>query len=412
MWQVLKNNLRQLLASKGTLVVALIMPVVLFAASLAAFGTGDGMYSWNVALVDQDQTALSQNLSEVLSQDANRVEALEEEEINEELKSGRMDLAVLVPAGFEQKVLSGEEPSLTLRSLKGQEVAGTMSVALNLYVADLLRIRDIQGLTDGQSLADSYRNLMQEGMQYREVPVSEHSGSAGIRQGSGFLFYVLSISMLQVASLILKEKQLGTLSRIRQAPVERLEYIFSVFLAGVLILLVNLLSLHALITYAFGVYTTLSMYLLWFYYGLVWLFIGIFMALIVNSSAVHGSLIPILTVITSMLGGSYWPIWLMPEFMQKIARITPQYWANDAMEILQQGQSLLGIPQHLLALTGFTALFLSLGVFALRRSRANQTFVYHVLTQYEATAMCDLKDGTAQLYRKAWETALHIPIET
>ena len=375
MWQVLKNNLRQLLASKGTLVVALIMPVVLFAASLAAFGTGDGMYRWNVALVDQDQTALSQNLSEVLSQDANRVETLEEEEINEELKSGRMDLAVLVPAGFEQKVLSGEEPSLTLRSLKGQEVVGTVSVALNLYVADLLRIRDIQGLTDGQSLADSYRNLMQEGMQYREVPVSEHSGSAGMRQGSGFLFYVLSISMLQVASLILKEKQLGTLSRIRQAPVERLEYIFSVFLAGVLILLVNLLSLHALITYAFGVYTTLSMYLLWFYYGLVWLFIGIFMALIVNSSAVHGSLIPILTVITSMLGGSYWPIWLMPEFMQKIARITPQYWANDAMEILQQGQSLLGIPQHLLALTGFAALFLSLGVFALRRSRANQTFV-------------------------------------
>jgi len=374
-WQVLKNNLRQLLASKGTLVVALIMPVVLFAASLAAFGTGDGMYRWNVALVDQDQTALSQNLSEVLSQDANRVKALEEEEINEELKSGRMDLAVLVPAGFEQKVLSGEEPSLTLRSLKGQEVAGTMSVALNLYVADLLRIRDIQGLTDGQSLADSYRNLMQEGMQYREVPVSEHSGSAGMRQGSGFLFYVLSISMLQVASLILKEKQLGTLSRIRQAPVERLEYIFSVFLAGVLILLVNLLSLHALITYAFSVYTTLSMYLLWFYYGLVWLFIGIFMALIVNSSAVHGSLIPILTVITSMLGGSYWPIWLMPEFMQKIARITPQYWANDAMEILQQGQSLQGIPQHLLALTGFAALFLSLGVFALRRSRANQTFV-------------------------------------
>lgn len=375
MWQVLKNNLRQLLASKGTLVVALIMPVVLFAVSLAAFGTGDGMYSWNVALVDQDHTALSQNLSEVLSQDANRVKALEEEEINEELKSGRMDLAVLVPAGFEQKVLSGEEPSLTLRSLKGQEVVGTVSVALNLYVADLLRIRDIQGLTDGQSLADSYRNLMQEGMQYREVPVSEHSGSAGMRQGSGFLFYVLSISMLQVASLILKEKQLGTLSRIRQAPVERLEYIFSVFLAGVLILLVNLLSLHALITYAFGVYTTLSMYLLWFYYGLVWLFIGIFMALIVNSSAVHGSLIPILTVITSMLGGSYWPIWLMPEFMQKIARITPQYWANDAMEILQQGQSLQGIPQHLLALTGFAALFLSLGVFALRRSRANQTFV-------------------------------------
>jgi ABC-2 type transport system permease protein len=76
-----------------------------------------------------------------------------------------------------------------------------------------------------------------------------------------------------------------------------------------------------------------------------------------------------------MLGGCYWPIWMMPEFMQKAAMLVPQYWANEAISLLQQGKTLLDLPQHLLALTGFSALFLALCVFALRRSKAAGTFV-------------------------------------
>ncbi|MGI6634854.1 MAG: ABC transporter permease [Christensenellales bacterium] len=375
MRHVLNNNFRQMLASKGMLFVMLLLPVLVFAVSLGLMGGGEGMYRWNVAWVDHDNSALSAGMAETIKPDASRLEAMTAEQADDEILNSKADLAVVVPQGFAQQVMAGNAPSITVRSLKGQEVTGVVSASLNLYVDNLLRLRDITNLQDEAELAAEQARLAQEGLQYHEQRLNTHTPSAALGMSSGFLIYVLSISMLQLGSMILREKQQGTLYRIRQAPVKRLGYIIAVFLTGVMVLVINLLSLFVLTHTLMPVRTTLSMYVLWFYYGLLWIFIGIFLALTVRSSAVHSSLMPIISVITAMLGGCYWPIWMMPEFMQKAAMLVPQYWANEAISLLQQGKTLLDLPQHLLALTGFSALFLALCVFALRRSKAAGTFV-------------------------------------
>lgn len=375
MLQVLKNNFRQLLAGKGTFFVILVLPVLLFALSLLVFGDSGGMYQWNVAYVDQDASALSRAMGQMLKGDSNRFLEISQEEADEALMNSQADLAVLVPEGFEASILSAQEPRLVIRSLKGQEITGVMSTSMNLYVADLLRIQEVLSITDGETLAKEYTSVTEQGLQYQEVPLNDHLPHSGLRQASGFLFYVFAMSMLQVASLILKEKQLGTLYRIRQAPVTRLGYISAVFLTGILVLLTNLLSLYLLTTFVFPTTTTLAMYILWFFYGIIWILLGIFLALTVKTSTVYSSLFSIITVISSMLGGSFWPSWMMPDFMQKIAMIVPQHWANNAMESLQQGKTLLQLPENLLALAGFSALFLALAIFALRRSKTAETFV-------------------------------------
>jgi ABC-2 type transport system permease protein len=372
---VLNNNFRQMLASKGMLFVMLLLPVLVFAVSLGLMGGGEGMYRWNIAWVDHDNSALSAGMAETIKPDASRLEAMTAEQAEDEILNSKADLAVVVPQGFAQQVMAGNAPSITVRSLKGQEVTGVVSASLNLYVDNLLRLRDIANPKDEAELAAEQARMAQEGLQYHEQRLNTYTPSAALGMSSGFLIYVLSISMLQLGGMILREKQQGTLYRIRQAPVKRLGYIIAVFLTGVMVLIINLLSLFVLTHTLMPVRTTLSMYVLWFYYGLLWIFIGIFLALTVRSSAVHSSLMPIISVITAMLGGCYWPIWMMPEFMQKTAMLVPQYWANEAISLLQQGKTLLDLPQHLLALTGFSALFLALCVFALRRSKAAGTFV-------------------------------------
>ncbi|MGI6672133.1 MAG: ABC transporter permease [Christensenellales bacterium] len=375
MRHVLNNNFRQMLASKGMLFVMLLLPVLVFAVSLGLMGGGEGMYRWNIAWVDHDNSALSAGMAETIKPDASRLEAMTAEQAEDEILNSKADLAVVVPQGFAQQVMAGNAPSITVRSLKGQEVTGVVSASLNLYVDNLLRLRDIANPKDEAELAAEQARMAQEGLQYHEQRLNTYTPSAALGMSSGFLIYVLSISMLQLGGMILREKQQGTLYRIRQAPVKRLGYIIAVFLTGVMVLIINLLSLFVLTHTLMPVRTTLSMYVLWFYYGLLWIFIGIFLALTVRSSAVHSSLMPIISVITAMLGGCYWPIWMMPEFMQKTAMLVPQYWANEAISLLQQGKTLLDLPQHLLALTGFSALFLALCVFALRRSKAAGTFV-------------------------------------
>lgn len=375
MLQVIKNNIRQLLANRGALIVSLILPVALFAMSLGMFGSGTVQAKWNIAFVDMDHSSLSSNMKRMLQKEANRLEDKTSDEANDALTSSRSDVAVIVPKGYEAQLLAGEEPTIAVRSLKGQEVVSALNVSLNMYIGDLIRMQDILSIQDGETLAKEYDALMEKGVKYQEKPVSEGSVNQGLAQASGFLFYILSMSMMQNASLILREKQQGTLNRIRQAPIGRMTYIFAVFFQGVLLLLFNLLCLFVLTTYIFPTRTTVDMYLLWFYYGVVWVLIGIFFALVVKSSAMFSSLSTILTVILAMLGGSYWPLWLMPDFMQKIARAVPQYWANDAMTYLQRNVRLFDLPGHILALTGFFCLFLVLCVLALRRRKSAETFI-------------------------------------
>ena len=242
MLQVIKNNFKQMLASPGMLLVSLILPAALFAVALGMFGNSSGQAKWNIAIVDVDHTVLSGSLGDVLRQDANRVEEKTSEEADKALTSSRSDAAVLIPKGFEQQVLSGGKPTITVRSLKGQEVVGTLNVTLNMYIGDLLRLREILGITNGEALAKEYSLLAENGVQYQEKPVSEGKVSQGLSQASGILFYILSMSMMQNAHLILKEKQMGTLNRIRQAPLRRLTFIVAVFCHGVLLLLFNLRS--------------------------------------------------------------------------------------------------------------------------------------------------------------------------
>ncbi len=373
MWQVIKNNVRQLMVSKGSLIIMLILPVILFSLGLGL--SGGGMSRWDIAFVDEDQTVLSQSLSDMLEKEGNKISILNSQQADEALTSSQVEIAVILPQGFEEAVMQGGTPNIVVRSLKGQEVASAMTASLNLHIGDMLRIKDILGITEPQQLAKEQADLAQKGMQFTEEPLSEGRVNTGLSQASGFLFYVLSMSMLKAGSLILKEKQMGTLNRIRQAPVGRMTYIMAVFCTGLAFLAITLASLWVLTTYVFHTKTTVDMYILWAYYAIVWILMGIFMALTVKSTSAYSNLSTILTVITAMLGGCWWPLWLMPDFMQTIAMVVPQYWALDAMTALQRGKTLLTIPVQVLALTGFAALFLALCIFALRRSKTAEVFI-------------------------------------
>ena len=109
MRHVLNNNFRQMLASKGMLFVMLLLPVLVFAVSLGLMGGGEGMYRWNIAWVDHDNSALSAGMAETIKPDASRLEAMTAEQADDEILNSKADLAVVVPQGFAQQGLTGAE---------------------------------------------------------------------------------------------------------------------------------------------------------------------------------------------------------------------------------------------------------------------------------------------------------------
>ena len=375
--QVIKNNILQLMAKKWSLIIILILPIALFAMGFQLFSSdiSSGGFAWDIAFSDGDDTVLSRHLASMLKKEARDFTLVAEQKVNRGLLDGIHDAAVLVPQGWEDAIMQGKAPKVIVRSLKGMETVATLTTVINMYIGDMLRLQDIEKMQVPQELADRRDQLDREGMQFSEVPLSENMLSPGFNVASRFLLYILSVSMIQVGTLILNEKQQGTLNRIRQTPLCSVAFVVANFLTGILFLLFNLFCLWILTTFVFHFKTTFTMYFLWLTFGMIWILISIYISLSVRTSTFHNTLVSPLTVLTAMLGGSYWPVWLMPEWMQRLSIITPHYWVNDAMMEVEKGHHLLQLPHHMLALSAFVLLFLSLCIFAMRRSKHTESFV-------------------------------------
>lgn len=372
MLHVVKNNIRILLSKKGLLFLLIILPILMF-----TVGLGTQVIRMNmvvrVGVVDEDQSVLSKDLRELLNRDLHESEEVNLTEANERVYNGKLDAYLHIEKGYAQKVMQGQDVDLRLITLQGQEIIGTTQMTINHYVQSLLTIQKVEAAASEQALLGKLSTL--DGPLHFTLKDDEFQASSGLSISSGLFLYMLSVNMLQVSGLILSEKSWNTIGRIQRSPISRSGYIMANILTSLVFLLINMVSIFILTTFIFHVRTTPSMYLVWTLYGLAWIMIGIFIALIVDSSRTYSSLNPLITTIFAMLGGCFWPITFMPHFMQRLAAITPQYWGNEAFSSLQKGATLLGEPKFLIALIGFIVLFFALSVFSMSRKKKTEAFI-------------------------------------
>ncbi len=94
---------------------------------------------------------------------------------------------------------------------------------------------------------------------------------------------------------------------------------------------------------------------------------GLFLAAMVKTARAASGLIVLFAMALAALGGSWWPLFVMPQWMQQVAKVTPHAWANDAFNRLMIfGASTSDILVNLAALLAFT---LILGAAAMMRLR-------------------------------------------
>jgi ABC-2 type transport system permease protein len=95
--------------------------------------------------------------------------------------------------------------------------------------------------------------------------------------------------------------------------------------------------------------------------------LGLMIGGFVKTSKQQQAIGSIMIVSTSMLGGVYWPLEIVGDFMQKIALIVPQYWAiSGFQELMAANAGLKDIWLQLLVLGGFALTFLSVGLTRIR----------------------------------------------
>jgi ABC-2 type transport system permease protein len=167
------------------------------------------------------------------------------------------------------------------------------------------------------------------------------------------------------ASTILDERIGGTWGRLMVTPASKLQislgYLIAYFLMGWTQFAVLMVAMNLMFDTSWGNLTYMIPFA-----SLVILCVvgfGLMIAGIVKTKQQAGAIGAVLIVSTCMLGGVYWSIDLVPEYMQKISLAVPQSWAMSGFkEIISGSLHPTTLLRDTLALLAFTVGFFLIAI--------------------------------------------------
>lgn len=190
------------------------------------------------------------------------------------------------------------------------------------------------------------------------------TGSVGML-AIGFTIMFMMFGISGAASTILDEKVGGTWQRLLTSPTTKAQvmtgYLFSYFLMGAIQLTVLMIVMYVIYGSMWG-----NLFYFIPFAALVIITIvgfGLMMASIVKTRQQASALSAVLIVSTCMLGGVYWPIEIVPEFMQQIAKVVPQSWMITGFrEIVSGSLYFPALRNSTAVLLVFSILFFTIGL--------------------------------------------------
>ncbi len=358
------------------------MPIVLMFIIGSAIPNGDVTLA--VDVVNADNGALGQSVINQVASDTLEITERDkaDDDLTQRLEEGDTTAALFIPDDFSAQLQAGEVPTLEYRSnndlnaptVVSQAVNTAMSrVASSVIVADVGRdlFADDENIDPEVAFAAMYSEA--EAMWsappivIEEKAVNEDSnvGSGTEQSVPGTASMFVMISMLNGASVLVIERQTGTLQRLFSLPVPKYQIVIGKMLGPILYGLVQfaiLIAVGQLMGVEWG-NQWLAIAILVLVYVLCTGALGFVLATFVRSEAQASGLTMLMTFTLAPLGGAWWPLAIVPDFMVTIGHISPIAWLMDAFsDLIWYNGDLISIMPEIGVLSGLTIVLTMIGV--------------------------------------------------
>ncbi|MDQ0229069.1 ABC transporter permease [Metabacillus malikii] len=181
-----------------------------------------------------------------------------------------------------------------------------------------------------------------------------------------FAFFIV----LFASRSFITERNEGTFKRILAAPVSKGSLFVGKMIPNFIIGLVQVFSMLLFGRFVFGVSlgdSLLGLILISVAMVFVSSSLGMFVASFVKTEAQVVGLSMMIVLTLAALGGTMVPLFIMPEFMQKIALITPHAWAlTGYQDLLVRGQGLADISLNIIVLLCIGLVLTTLSIFRMK----------------------------------------------
>ncbi len=156
--------------------------------------------------------------------------------------------------------------------------------------------------------------------------------SMATRSVGGWAIMFLLFSLSGAATSLFDEKKAGLFQRLLAAPVRRTHILWSKYLFGMFLGMVQLSALFLAGSLLFGIDITTNfgnLLLICLGASMACVSFGMLLAAVSPSSAAASGLGTFLILTMSAIGGAWFPTSFMPEFIQKLSKLTIVYWSLE-----------------------------------------------------------------------------------
>ena len=312
---------------------------------IQATGTSSEVNNASIAFVDEDRSALSQELINAFYPPRFQVpQLIHADEIDEAMDKSRYMFVVVIPPMFEQRLLAGHQPDLQVNiDATAMQQAG---IGAN-YVRNIINQRISSFVKRTDLTKESPVNLVIRRM------FNPNGEAAWFTSIVAIINQITLLTVVVTGAAVIREREHGTLEHLLVMPLTAFEIaIAKVWANGLVILIATAVSLFLIVRAVLQVPVAGSI-TLWFVGVLFYLFfvtaLGVFLGTISRSMAQFSLLIILVIVVMQLLSGGNTPVDSQPQWLQYITFFLPsRHFVSFSQAIIYRGAGLWVVwPQYL-----------------------------------------------------------------
>lgn len=394
-------QIRLVMAESSSIIFWFIMPILFTALMSYADFTSRGPGGQHLGVVNEDSGQLGQKAVDALQKEGMWKVALRGREAAlEKVRTGKAIAALIIPADFSERALGGGEVAFELRanlnSAKDAQLARltveAMAARVNASIeAARESVRTAEGVGalaaetgDGaataarrayfaESVVRAFERLETNPLiaveERRDITSSKLQGitpSNANQSSPGMLVMFALFFIIAGTNMLIYERQLGTLRRLLVMPMSRTTLMLGKFV-GIYVLGVLQMFLLILVgAYLFGVnwgQSPAGLVVMVLSLGFVNTGLGILLAAKVRTIQQANAIASMVVMTLSALGGAWWPLEIVPRWMQRIGGLLPTAWAMDGFhDIIIRGQGVVAVLPEASILLVAAVIFLAIGI--------------------------------------------------
>jgi ABC-2 type transport system permease protein len=370
LWYIAKKDLLQILKDRSSLFFLLLVPLILIVVVGFAFGnffgSGSSQIAITVAVSNQDSGFLGKSMVQALQINTSSLKITvnhytDPNKVKDQVaNNSNVNAGVVIPAGASDKFIaaaqtgtapkglvqvyslpSTNDPRATIvqnivTGVLSSQFAGTSAVGQVNSVCNQPGNHCAQSSIDAQTIAATVGGASATG---GAAAVQALTAGKAVSINTfdqivpGYAIFFALFGVQAAAGTILQEKEDGTFRRLLIAPVNKYALLGGKLLAQFILTLGQLTFFFLVGYFAFhldiGSLPAVIALLIGASFAATGL--GIVLVSIVKTRRQLNAIVPLVVIISSAIGGAWWPLFVEPAWMQQIAKIGITAWAMEGL---------------------------------------------------------------------------------